>query len=487
MKEPKIFLENSFCRLEGFSKEHVGLIKELLTYQNDIEAEKNQLFYQMKVAKANKNNRQLGYLKKMLKDLQATEWVCWLREDTFPTGHYRLVRELLQELKVKYKEIDNRLLPDNKTYKLGFIKKNHKPRYYQEEMLKIAETEHRGVFESAVGTGKSMIMQYLIVQKNTPTLIVVPSKPLKEQHITELLYYFGKNKVGLYEAKEVRKAKKLKPIRLITVQSLAALQKSGDVDKILEGIGMVLIDEFHHAGSKSYTDLMEKMNHIYYRYGFTGTFLRNDGKTLDMWGFLSNCLYSYKAKKATEDGFLTPAEVRVHNLTGFSARRYQREYNLNYCGNRGLLKEIQNIIEEADDGAQVLILVNRKDKAGAVIHDYLDRQGIENTYISGDDTADFIKKSLKDFNAKKIKVLIGSQVIGEGIDIRSTDHIVMAQGGKSEIAITQAIGRAVRLYEGKKKAYIHDFRFEDTKYMEKHLEIRLEIYQRNFGAEVVEQ
>ena len=120
-----------------------------------------------------------------------------------------------------------------------------------------------------------------------------------------------------------------------------------------------------------------------------------------------------------------------------------------------------------------------------IIHEFLDSIGVENTYISGDSKKDEVIAALSDFNAKKISVLIGSQVIGEGIDIRSADHLIMAQGGKSEIAIVQAAGRLVRLFAGKKFGYLHDFRFLNTKYMEKHLIMRKDIYLRNFAPKFI--
>lgn len=60
----------------------------------------------------------------------------------------------------------------------------------------------------------------------------------------------------------------------------------------------------------------------------------------------------------------------------------------------------------------------------------------------------------------------------------------MSQGGKSEVTMVQAAGRVLRLYDGKSSAYIHDFRFEGTKYMVKHAAEREEIYERNFQCTV---
>ena len=183
----------------------------------------------------------------------------------------------------------------------------------------------------------------------------------------------------------------------------------------------------------------------------------------------------------------------MHNLPCIRKGRYQSEYNRHYCadrkgnGNLQLLSRIRHIIENlAEEDDQILILVSRKDKSGAIIHKYLNQLGYENSYISGDDEKGYVRAVLEAFNDKKIRILIGSQVIGEGIDIRSTDHLIMAQGGKSEIAIVQATGRAVRLFEGKVIAYVHDFRFVDTNYLERHADTRIDIYQRNFAAEIVE-
>jgi superfamily II DNA or RNA helicase len=91
---------------------------------------------------------------------------------------------------------------------------------------------------------------------------------------------------------------------------------------------------------------------------------------------------------------------------------------------------------------------------------------------------------LAGFNNKDFRILIGSTIIGEGIDIRSSDHLIMAQGGKSEIAVTQAIGRVVRLFPGKKIGWLHDFSFEGTKYLQGHLVERIKVYENNFGATI---
>ena len=496
-----LVIKNSFCKLQDFPKEVLADVDAVLTYRNDIEAERAALFKKIKFWKsktqsassvtARKARQMCGWLSKQIKDLEATEYVKWLKGDTFPTGHLNIVKDVLVEVYPKYKIQDYRKVPEKK-FDFYLCEDFPKPRYYQEEMHEQGINTGRGVFEAAVGSGKSLVLMRLLHHFGVKSLIVVPSKPLMTQLKKALVKHFGKRNVTVVDSKKLsaskyRKLKKI-PIRLINIQSLASLNKKGEIKNYIDDIDAIHIDEIHHAGSKSYTDLLPALEHVYYRFGFTGTFLRNDAKTLDMWGFLSNRLFTYPAFKAIEEGFLTPIEVVIHTLQGTGSKNYQKEYKKNYCGGGELLNKIKEILTDyVKKNEQVLILVNRKDQAGKVIHEFLDKLGFENTYISGDDDKDTIDEALEDFNNKNIRILIGSTVIGEGIDITSSDHLIMAQGGKSEIAIVQATGRLVRLYEGKIKGILHDFRFVDTRYMEKHLKARKSIYKRVFAAKIIEK
>lgn len=486
MENYKLIIDNSFSRLEGqVSSLVVSSITELLTYQIDIGAEKAMLFGQLKMAKRYGNRERADLILLKIKHLEATQEVCWFKNLTFPTGHLNLVLELLKEIKSKFELVDTRKKPGSYLI-LGWQNKPHELRYYQREMVDIALESGRGVLEAAVGSGKSLIMAYLIKNLAVNSLVVVPSGGLSEQLYRDLSNLFGTKKVEVLNNKRIRSKAKLKPIRVITIQSLAALKKSGDLSLVIDDIDALFIDEFHHSGSESFTNLLSDLSHVYYKYGFTGTFMRNDHKTLDMWGFLSNRLYSYPANQAIQDGFLTPVEVNTYDLIGRPANKYQIEYDKNYCGSQEILDTIARICEDANPTDQILILVNKKDKGGKIISEFLTDLAFENTFISGDDSKEVINNTISDFNEKKIKILLGSNVIGEGIDVRSSDHLIMAMGGKSEIVIVQAVGRAVRLFEGKKIAKVHDFNFLKTKYMHKHYLQRKSIYERNFQPTFVQ-
>lgn len=474
---------NSFCRLSGeVSPAARELVKQVLTYRNDIDAEVAQLFFKYNSAKRAGSKMQFALLAQIRK-LKENEWVCWFKNDTFPTGHLNIVKETLRVLGEPYELLDHRVVPKNDLI-LKWASAPHVQRYYQKEMHEIGMREGRGVFNAAVGSGKSLVLAYLLKEISVISLIIVPSVGLGLQIEQDFKKWFGSTKVETITTANVRKGKKLAPIRIVTVQTLASLQKTGEIQLLVGDVKAMFVDEIHHAGSASYTNILPEIDHVYYRFGFTGTFLRNDSKSLDMWGFLSNVLYRYPAFKAMQDGFLTPIEVTTHELPGRKSPSYPKEYDNNYCGGEYMLNKIKEICQDAGDYEQILILVKNKDKAGKIIHEFLEAFGIQNSYISGDDKKEVINSTIRAFNEKKIRILIGSSVIGEGIDVRSTDQLIMAQGGKSEIVIVQAVGRAVRLFEGKKLARVHDFDFLGTKYMRKHLVQREDIYKRNFECTI---
>lgn len=480
----KLVVQNSFCKVEGIIHPDVAqLLTQVMTYKNDIEAERGQLFFQMKLAKRNGNNKQFWATKAALAKLEANEYVCLFKESSFPTGLLNIALEALKALQAPFELQDLRLSP-GETAILRWQNNPWEPRYYQNEMIKLGLDAGRGVFEAAVGSGKSLVMAHLIKNISCNSLVIVPSRGLSGQLYRDFCEWFGANNVQLLDAAKIRKLGKPKPISIVTVQSLGSLVKSGDFKKFAWDIDAVYVDEVHHAGASTYTNLLADLEHVYYRYGFSGTFLRNDNKTLEMWSFLSNVLYQYPAHRAIQEGFLTPIQVMMHEMKGHANRNYQKEYDANYCANPELLEKVTSLVGDYGD-SQHLILVNKKDKCGLVIHEYLKSLGIDNSYISGDNDKDEINNTISAFNDKDIRVLVGSSVIGEGIDVRSTDHLHMCQGGKSEITMVQAAGRVLRLYEGKLLATIHDFRFEGSKYMIKHADEREEIYTRNFQCPLI--
>lgn len=479
----QIEVNNSFCRLKNTPKAALEGLKNLLSYTNESVAyERQNTLKQMKYAKSINNNRMLFGLRKKLQELPPAR-VEWLINGSFPTGHLPLVEEFLSKTKIKYALNDIRERPTAYNF---FRPANPLPalRYYQHEIVDKCKQIGRGAVSASVGSGKSYCILKLVQDLGVNALIVVPSTGLVEQLGADFNLYLGEKYVDLLDAKKVKAKKKLKPVRIITIQSLASLTKSGNLDRILGDIDMFILDEAHRSSSRSYLNLLQHTEHVYYRFSFSGSYLRTDGTELDLWGFAATLLYHYPPKKARDEGFICHSNYNVVTIPGKAHKNYQREYALNYLGSKEFLKAIIKILNNIPTQESLLILVSQKEKSGEIISNYLKKNKIEHCYLSGDDKKSTVKDALEAYNQGKIKLLIATKILGEGISINQCQHLILAGGGKSTIQSVQNIGRAVRLHPGKKIANIYDIGFSNTFYLEKHALERVNTYREWFDGEI---
>jgi len=475
-----IKINNSYCHLEGVSDSIVKAVKTKLTYTNDdVIREKQYLYSQIQRAGRSRQGGYVAVLKQRFKDL-GPDTVCWLDKDNkFPTGLLHLVKEVIGS----YRIVDDRKKPE--PYLI--LRWNNKPndlRYYQKEAVNKFIEKGRGVIQAGVGSGKTRMAVEIVKQLGVNTCFVVPSSALLTQAYDVFINAFGANNVQQIKTLDIKKNKKLKAIRIVTIQTLASLNKQGLAQTLLNDVDLFILDEAHHSASDSFLALLNQLEGIYFRLGLSGTYLRNDSRTLDLWGVSGEIIYDYPASKATKEGFLAPVEFNIIKLKGKPDKNYQKEYQNNY-GGLEILESISDLVKiKIPVNKQILILVDRKDAVGNLIYEHLKQQKISCSYVTGDNSKNEIKKAIEDFNDKKTRILIGSTVFGEGVDIRSTDHLIMARGGKSEIAMTQAVGRAIRLYEGKKTAYVWDFNFRFCKYLSRHIDIRITNYEKQFAGKL---
>ena len=476
----KILVNNSFSQLLSFPDSIVQDVKTALTYKDEaVVKEKSALYMALNKAIRYRKHRYAAILKKRLEELPP-ETICWLDDNlNFPTGLLHLVKDTI---KVNYNIDDKRKKPEQ-IHTFRWNNKPHPLRYYQQEALEAGLDKCRGVFEMSVGSGKSELAIYLIKELGMNTLFIVPSSALQTQIYDRFELCFGKKMVQKITTKDVKSKKSLKPIRVVTIQTLSSLQKQGLLNNLLPDVDVMFMDECHHAGASSFTNLLNHLSNVYYRFGLSGTYMRNDSKTMDLFGVAGEKIYEFSAARATQEGFLTPVEFNIVKLKGKALPGYHDEYTENYSSLE-FLTSVKDTINSITNDKQILVLVDRKESCGNLLHEFLKIHGLQANYVNGDDNKDTIREAIEKFNDKEDRILIASQILGEGADVRSTDHLILARGGKSEIALTQAIGRAVRLYKDKTISYVWDHNFEYSNFLRKHLAQRIQVFEKQFAGKI---
>lgn len=469
-----INVSNSLSQIKNHSDElHEELTKTLRFMDQTVEYGYRSVIYKIKkintllgsqlnVDKASLQ-RELKHLLHVCRGIEDKLWrPLYDSEGYFPTGLLPKVLAILENRKTEVEVIDNRKKPETE---FKFVLKESLPpfRYPQKIAVKYALEQHRGVIVLPTGVGKTKAACKIVQELGVTTLVVVPSKSILDLMVNDFVKHFGKGKVQKLNTKNF----KLKAINVINIQALVNIDP-----KHFASVKAVVFDEFHHAASDTYLEANEEhLKDCYYRIGLTATNFRNDGADLALEAVLSNVLYEYPVKQAISDKFLMQPHFEIIPIKLGSERTFQKAYKTQIVENVERNRLVKDVAEHHKKDS-VLILVKQIEHG-----EELQKLIPGSEFVRGDTKDGDREKTLEAFRKGQLKCLIGTTVIGEGVDLPIANVLIMAGGGKSRIQVMQNIGRALRLAENKPEPLIYDFTDTDDSWLEEHSDARSEIYE----------
>jgi len=386
-----------------------------------------------------------------------------LKRGYFPTGLLGLVEGLLEREEVEYQIEDLRIPPESNTVDYNFSPPDgFTERDYQEEAIGATESNVRGVTVIGTGGGKGYIMARVIANRGVQTLVCAPDVGIREQLHDDFRTWFGRDAVS----------KKIESASPIVVSNIGTLARRDA--KYYDRFKMLITDEFHHSAAKSYIKMNALASEAYWRYGYTGTFLRADGREMTMMGVLSNIIYQKSASDLIEDGWLVPPKIKIFRwqLRGYSKYNYKDAYTA-LVTDPGFNRFIADLAEkQVFEGKQVLILVRRKE-AGRML---AGQMGDRAVYLNGDDPVAHRKEVKRKFKEKTVRCLIATSIFGEGQDVPGIDVFINARLQEGEIETRQGIGRALRPAPGKEFAEVFDFLIVGHRHLVRHSVSRINQY-----------
>lgn len=113
-------------------------------------------------------------------------------------------------------------------------------------------------------------------------------------------------------------------------------------------------------------------------------------------------------------------------------------------------------------GRVTLIIVNQIEHGNDLLKRLTDL-GVPAVFIYGQSEDEYRRKSIQAMRDNKVKVVIATSILDEGVDVKTIKVLILAAAGKSYRTTIQRIGRSVRLGEFK-DAHIFDF-FDNQNYM----------------------
>lgn len=376
------------------------------------------------------------------------------KKGDFPTGLlHRVADWVFAEAKLDLKVSDKRKRPALAP-SVPALEFQTPPLYpAQIKAVTNAKLRERGTISMPTGSGKSRVIEMIAKSYGLKTLVVVPSLEIKKQLITAL---------GNPDN--------------ITVQNIdsKALQTSKVAYDVL------IIDEAHHVAAKTY----QKLNKtawagIYYRYFMTATPFRNKkDETLLFESIAGEVIYQLSYKKAIKEKYIVPVEAYFYQLPKVEteAHTWAQVYSELVVNNDTRNQMIAVSLLRLNAAGKATLCLVKEVAHGKIL------SGMTNIpFVSGQDEDS--RKYIDMFNSGQIKSIIATTgVMGEGIDSRPCEYVIIAGLGKAKSQFQQQVGRAVRNYPGKESAKVILFYDKSHVFLSRHFRAQCAILREEYDV-----
>ena len=366
-----------------------------------------------------------------------------------------------------------------------------KPRDYQINAVYDALRYNRKLLISPTASGKSLmiyaITRYFVGRKNK-VLLVVPTTSLVEQMFKDFEDYGWDAKNHCHRIYAGRERTNVNEVTITTWQSVYNLERS-----FFEDYDVVIGDEAHLFKSKSLIQIMDKLHHAKYRFGFTGTL---DGTQTHKWVLEGLFGPSYKVtqtKKLIEQGHLSQLDIQCiilkYKPQKFETYEDEIQFLINNQKRNNFLKNLA-----IDLKGNTLMLYSRVETHGKVLYEMINNSvDIHRKvfFVHGGVDAEE-RELIREITEQEDNAIIVASygTFSTGINIKRLHNIIFASPSKSRIRNLQSIGRVLRKGKDKLKAKLYDIADDLTKgsrknYTLNHFIERVKIYvQEQFNYDI---
>lgn len=346
-------------------------------------------------------------------------------------------------------------------------------RPYQDQVHRQLCLYDVGIVDAPPRSGKTVMAARVVDSLAVPTLYVAPSVAIVRQTYDVFVHFFGENAVARLDGDALPHQKDVtKPIVIATAVSAVRQPKEWFATRQL-----LIIDEFHHSAAETYHRLNALADQTYYRYGFTGTHFRTGDDMLAMEAICSTVLYRITP------AMLIPEYLAVPDIFFARARAAPcggADWKVAY--RKGIVEsekrnELAAMIANACVRARVPTIVLTRHRAhadalGSLIHGSVVVKGGEGALTSA---------AVQEFLAGRVDCLVGTTVIGEGVDLPRATALVFASGGSDGVTMLQSYYRPMTALPGKDAAKIYDFIDTHHGTLARHSRNRIAMAKEHFG------
>jgi len=331
-----------------------------------------------------------------------------------------------------------------------------------------------GIVKANTGAGKGDVLIAFLKETKLPALIIVNKVALCDQ-LAERAQEKGMEQVGVWHGKIKRHGR----VQFGTIQSIKSIPS-------LATYKICIFDEVHHCSSKTFQEFLAKTSYPI-RMGFSATPDKGDEYSFALIRqHLGKIISETSAKELIENKVIALPKITFVKTECPPTLDWPTAYKDGIINNHERNMKITDLVERHNEPTLILIK-DVKYKQGELLKKVIE----ENThkeveYIHGSTKLDRLKV-IKDFESGIIDVLIATNILNEGISIRTIRVLINASGGKSKVENLQKLGRGTRIMDGKEEVKIYDFLDTGNKYTERHSILREKVYIKEGFTEIVHE
>ena len=334
---------------------------------------------------------------------------------------------------------------------------SHSPRKYQIEGVFDALKHNRKLLISPTASGKSLMIYSLVryyVDKGQKILLVVPTTSLVEQMYKDFLDYGWDADSYCHRIYSGRDKSNEASVTITTWQSVYKLERS-----FFEEYNVIIGDEAHLFKSKSLIQIMTKLHHAKYRFGFTGTL---EGTQTHKWvleGLFGPSYTVTRTDELMQQGHLSQLDIQClvlkHLPQTFGTYEDEIQYLISHEQRNNFIKNLA-----LDLKGNSLVLFQRVESHGAVLYEKINKNKGENRkvfFIHGGVDAEE-RELVREITERENNAIIVASygTFSTGINIKNLHNVIFASPSKSRVRNLQSIGRVLRKGKDKVKATLYD-------------------------------
>jgi len=325
-------------------------------------------------------------------------------------------------------------------------------------------------------SGKSVIIAHFAKELGRRILILQPNKEILEQNVAKLKQYVDESEIGVYSASVGKKT-----IGFYTFATIGSIYKR---QADFEGFRTIIIDECSQLNPKDIeTMYMKFLSKLHYPkvYGLTATPYRMDKRyekvsfggyadtvhTTKMINRMANkgekpfwnrMLHVIQVGDILKRGYLSPLEYHIRELVDFDEiplNKSHSDFDLDAYEEliepkmKGIVNSIQEIVATHNSTVVFCSSVRQAERLAEVF--------LKGRAVSATTPPRIRNKIIEQFRTGEVRLIFNVNILSYGFDHPSLDSIVLLRPTKSMAWHLQALGRGMRIAEGKTKCDVYDY------------------------------